>query len=116
MNCLIIDGNKESCRPLERIVKQSGHLKLVASCGSAAQAEDVFLKHKIDVIFIDELVQPERAAGFLNYLQFKKPYMIVVRSGKRPTDHAYDVNTTDFIMKPLSGAQFRKVMNKVIFG
>jgi len=114
MNCLIIDADQSSSKPLEKVIKKSPNLKLVANCTSVIEAADVFLKSRIDLIFIEGQVQCGESTEFLEYVSQKKPQVIAFSSVTEVGKVRFDFKITDFILKPVSNTQLNRIVNKII--
>lgn len=114
MNCLIIDGDQNSSKPLEKVIKKSPHLKLIANCSTALQATNVFVNNRIDVIFIDGHVKLIESDALMQYVDKHKPHVIAISSVTELGKVHYDLKIEDFMLKPISKVQLSRIINKII--
>src|SRR5688572_19794252 len=114
MTCIIIDADKESRKLLELLVKEIKSIKLLQSCGSLVEAEEILTKNKVDIIFIDPSKPSEQTLDFLTFLPYLRPHIVVMSSQIEFAKEAFDMDATDFILKPVSRLRVVKSIVKII--
>lgn len=112
IRCLIVEDEPLAAEVLEDYIKQVPFLELVATCGDAIFALDILRKEKIDLIFLDIHLPKLKGLDFIKTL--KNPPLIIITSAYQ--DYAlqgYELNVTDYLLKPIELNRFIAVVNKV---
>jgi len=87
-------------------------LELIAKCTNAIEAFNLIQKEKIDVLFLD--IQMPKLTGIDFLKNITNPPQVIFTTAYR--DYAldgYDLNITDYLLKPFSFERFLKAINKV---
>lgn len=113
LRCLIVDDDELSRMMLEHLVQQSGLLQLVSSCSSAIEALQVIQKKTVDVMFLD-VEMPEMSGLELVKSLKRKPDIILVTAREHYAVEAFDVEVTDYVVKPVTLPRFLKAVNRVV--
>lgn len=112
IRCLIVEDEPLAAEVLEDYIKQVPFLELVATCGDAIFALDILQKEKIDLIFLDIHLPKLKGLDFIKTL--KNPPLIIITSAYQ--DYAlqgYELNVTDYLLKPIELNRFITAVNKV---
>lgn len=112
IRCLIVEDEPLAAEVLEDYIKQVPFLELVATCGDAIFALDILQKEKIDFIFLDIHLPKLKGLDFIKTL--KNPPLIIITSAYQ--DYAlqgYELNVTDYLLKPIELNRFITAVNKV---
>lgn len=112
MNCIIVDDDDASRATLAQIAKQVDYLNVVKTCTTPLEAMNVLKKEDIDVIFLD-IEMPEMSGIDLLKALDNKPQVILTTSHKEYALDAYDLNVTDYLIKPVTLPRFLKAMAKI---
>ncbi len=111
MRCLIVDDE-----PLaQEVIKEfAGHVpfcSVVAVCSSASEAAQVMRQDTIDLIFLD--IHMPRISG-LDFISTypNPPQFILVTAYSEYALEGFDVNATDYLVKPVPFDRFLKAVNK----
>ncbi len=111
MNCLIVDDDNISRHIIQDYVKRTDFLNLIASCSSAVEAISFIRNENIHLIFLD-VEMPEMSGLELIKTLDIKPQIILVTAHEKYAVEAFDVDVTDFIIKPIAYSRFLKAVTK----
>lgn len=112
MRCLIVDDDELSRNIMEDLVKEDEQLELVKTCASAIEAFNVLKSEEIDLIFLDVDMPKMTGIDLIKSLDVV-PQVILITSHSEFAVESYELNVTDFIVKPISHARFIKAVEKV---
>ena len=112
MNCIIVDDDELVRHTLETLIAETDFLSLVKSCSTAAEAAEVLQQDSIDLIFLDVKMPGMTGIDFLKTLEENKPQVIMITADKDSAAEAYNLDASDFILKPISRARFLKAVAK----
>lgn len=112
INALIIDDEPMARELLESHCKQTGFIKLVASCKSAVEAFQILHEQKVDVMFLD--IQMPGITG-LNFLRSLKdpPRVIFTTAYNNHAVEAFELEATDYLLKPITYERFFKAVQRI---
>jgi DNA-binding LytR/AlgR family response regulator len=111
MRCLIVDDDELSRNIMEDLVKEDEQLELVKTCASAIEAFNVLKSEEIDLIFLDVDMPKMTGIDLIKSLDVV-PQVILITSHSEFAVESYELNVTDFIVKPISHARFIKAVEK----
>ena len=114
MNFIIIDDDKESRCALEGLTAEMKNLSLIKSCTSMKEAKEVLMNDKVDVIFLDLMVDGAHELDFLNSLPYHRPHVVVVTKQFELAKEAFDLDAVDFIVKPATRVRLTKTLMKIL--
>ncbi|MEM0997498.1 MAG: LytTR family DNA-binding domain-containing protein [Bacteroidota bacterium] len=112
MRCLIVDDDPMTRKIMENLVNQTEDLDCVATCPDAIAAANVLRKEAIDLIFLDVEMPQMTGLELIESMQ-KKPHIVLVTSKEKYAVSAFDLDVTDYIVKPVDYPRFLKAINKV---
>jgi two-component system LytT family response regulator len=110
--CIAVDDEPLSLAKIEGFIGRIPYLKLVSSFNSALDAL-VFLKqHPVDLVFLD--VQMDNLTGIqLIEILNPKPAVILTTAYDQYALKGYELNISDYLLKPFSFERFLKAVEKV---
>ena len=111
MNCLAIDDEPLALNIIEDFCSKIDFLNLVAKCTNVFDAVAFLNKYDIDLIFLD--IQMPHITGLEFVKTIDKSVMIIFTTAF--PDYALDgfeLNATDYLVKPISFERFFKAVNK----
>ena len=89
------------------------NMQLMSHCYDAIEALKYLGKNKVDLIFLDLNMPKLKGFEFLKTLS-SPPKVIVTTAYSEFALEGYDLNVTDYLLKPFSFERFLKAVNKVI--
>lgn len=112
MNCIIIDDDPLSCKVLEKLISKVNDINLIATYNSAVEALPALQNDVADLIFLDIEMPEMSGIELLNTLE-NQPQIIIVSSKEKYALDAFDLNVTDYLLKPPQFSRFFKAVEKV---
>lgn len=113
MQCLIVDDDAMARAVVEQLVEQHDALNLVASCESAVAAANVLRRQPVDLVFLD-VEMPDMTGLELAQSLAVRPQIIMVTGKEEYALDAFDVEVTDFLLKPIAPARFLKAVDRAL--
>jgi two-component system, LytTR family, response regulator len=113
INCIAIDDEPLALSKLEGFVARIPDLKLMKTFDNAIEAMVWLKENKADLIFLD--IQMEQLTG-IQFLEATgtKSKIIVTSAYDQYALKGFDLNITDYILKPFSFERFVKAVSKVM--
>ena len=87
------------------------NLKLMKNCYDALEAFEYLQEHEVDLIFLDLNMPKLRGFDFLKTLK-APPKVIVTTAYKEYALEGYELNISDYLLKPFGFERFLKAVNK----
>ncbi|MEO0735142.1 MAG: response regulator, partial [Bacteroidota bacterium] len=87
------------------------HLELQKDCYDAIEALDYLREHTVDLIFLDLNMPKLKGFDFLRTLR-QPPKIIVTTAYQEHALEGYELNITDYLLKPFSFERFLQAVNK----
>ena len=111
MRILIVDDEPLALDLLEDNISKVPYLQLVARCEDALEAMKVMQHENIDLIFLD--IQMPGLTG-LQFIQTmaQKPMVILVTAYEKFALEGFNLDVTDYLVKPVALDRFIKACNK----
>lgn len=111
INCIVIDDEPLAVVKLEDFIARVPGLTLLASFNSALEAVAWLRENKTDLIFLD--IQMEQLSG-IEFLEATglSTGIIVTSAYDQYAIKGYELNITDYLLKPFSFQRFLKSVNK----
>ena len=109
----IIDDEPIAHRIIEGYCQNLPYLQKIGNCYNAFEAMELLNQTSVDLIFLD--INMPKLSGFdlLKTMQ-KQPLTIVTSAHKEFALEGYELNISDYLLKPFSFARFLKAINKTI--
>ena len=109
---VIIDDETASHDIIADYASDLPYLLLKHNCYNAIEANEYLLQHEVDLIFLD--INMPRLSGFDLLKSLSNPPKIIVTTAhKEFALEGYDLNVTDYLLKPFSFQRFLSAVNKV---
>ncbi len=112
IRCAIIDDEYLARQYMKDYVARIPFLELEGDYNSPVKAMDGLQQGKIDLIFLDIQMPDIGGLDFLRSLE-KRPYVILTTAYKEFALEGYELDVTDYLLKPFSFDRFLKAVNKV---
>lgn len=115
MNCLIIDDDKMSRLLIERFIEKTTFISNFKSFSSAVDAIKYIenSNNKIDLIFLDVEMPEMTGVEFLQVLKGELPPIIIISSKEKYALEAFNLDVTDYLLKPVVFKRFYQAVEKV---
>ncbi|MEE1975842.1 LytTR family DNA-binding domain-containing protein [Maribacter cobaltidurans] len=113
MRYLIIDDEHIAHKIIMEYCEMLPHMKLQKNCYSALEALEYLNSHQVDLIFLDINMPKLKGFEFLKTLS-APPKVIVTTAYSEFAIEGYELNVSDYLLKPFSFERFLKAVNKVM--
>lgn len=112
MRYLIIDDEHIAHKIIMEYCEMLPAMQLQKNCYSALEALEYLNNHEVDLIFLDLNMPKLKGFEFLKTLTLP-PKVIVTTAYSEFAIDGYELNITDYLLKPYSFERFLKAVNKV---
>ena len=112
MNYIIVDDEPIAHTIIQDYAASLQELILVKNCYNALEAMEVLKQNQIDLMFLDIEMPRLKGLDFIRTLQ-KKPAIIVTSAYSEFALEGYELDVTDYLLKPFSFERFIKAYVKV---
>lgn len=112
LRCITVDDEPLSLAKIEGFIAKTPYLTLVSSFLSAIEALNYLKQNHIDLIFLD--IQMDNLTGIqLLEILDPKPDVILTTAYDQYALKGYELNVSDYLLKPYSFERFLKAVEKV---
>jgi DNA-binding LytR/AlgR family response regulator len=112
IRCAIIDDEHLARQYMKDYVSRIPFLELEGEYNSPMKIMDALYQGQIDLLFLDIQMPDISGLDFLRSLE-KKPYVVLTTAYKEFALEGYELEVTDYLLKPFSFDRFLKAANKV---
>ncbi|MEP6844731.1 MAG: LytTR family DNA-binding domain-containing protein [Panacibacter sp.] len=111
MKCMIIDDEPLARKGMEEYANDIEFLDVVSICDNALQANTYLKENSVDLVLLD--IQMPKLSG-LDFLKSLKepPVVIITTAYQEYALEGYELNVTDYLVKPIAFSRFLKAVNK----
>ena len=113
LNCLIVDDDPMNLKIIESFVDQTDFLKKVGTCSDAIAASNLLKNEKVDLLFLDVEMPQMSGLELIESLQ-EKPLVVLITSKEKYAVDAFDLEVTDYVVKPVTYPRFLKAANRAL--
>jgi two-component system LytT family response regulator len=112
ITCLIVEDEPLARNLLTDYVKKVPYLNLIKACSGPLEAMEELRKQPVDLLFLDVQMPEVTGISFLKSLQ-KKPLVILTTAYSQYALEGYELDVTDYLLKPITFERFLKAVDKV---
>lgn len=112
LKCMIIDDEPHAIRLLEKYVDQLPEVNCVAISTKPVEALALLQQHQPDVLFLD-IQMPDLTGIQLSKLVSKDVRIIFTTAYSQFAVEGFELNATDYLLKPISFPRFVEAVEKV---
>lgn len=112
IRCIVVDDEALARKYLKEYILKVPFLELVGDFNSPLKASELLEKGMVDLMFLDIQMPEITGLDFLRSLN-RKPYVIITTAYKEYALEGYELDITDYLLKPFSFNRFLKAVNKV---
>ena len=113
INVIIVDDEPLALDVLETYIEKMPDLHLVKRCSNAFEANEALKENDIDLMFLDIQMPQLTGIDFLKTL-VDPPLAIFTTAYSNYAIEGFELNATDYLLKPISLERFMKAANKAI--
>ena len=113
LSCLIVDDEQPARELLASYVEKLDFLELVGSCRGPIEAFSVLREKSVDLVFLDIQMPDLKGTDFLRTLD-PKPTVIFTTAYPDYALEGYQLDVTDYLLKPFSFERFFQAVNKAV--
>lgn len=112
IKCLIVDDEPLAQQVIETYINKLNTLELVKKCSNAMEAFEALQQYQVDLMFLDVQMPVITGIEFLRSLK-NPPAIILTTAYPNFALDGFELNVTDYLLKPVSFERFLKAINKV---
>lgn len=113
LTCMVVEDDPMSMEIIRQFVDKTEGLSLVAELENAKDAIQRLKEERVDILILDVNLPEMSGLDMLKELS-KEFEVIVVTGDKDHAPQAFDVNVTDFVLKPLNYERFSTAVGKAV--
>lgn len=113
LRCIIVEDEPLAAEILAEYIEMTPFLTLTHVCPDAIKALDVVHSNPVDVIFLDINLPKLNGLEFLKTLR-RQPKVIVTSAYHEFAVDGFDLQVTDYLLKPIEFSRFTKAVNKLL--
>src|SRR3954469_21815900 len=112
IRCIIVEDEPLAVKVLSDYISEVPFLKLEGTFKDAILATDYLRHHHADLIFLDIHLPKLKGMAFLKTLTHS-PAVIITTAYHQYAVEGFDLNVTDYLLKPFDFDRFLVAVNKV---
>ena len=112
IRCVVVDDEALARKYLKDYISKVPFLEFVGDFNSPLKAYELLEKGKVDLMFLDIQMPEITGLDFLRSLD-RKPFVILTTAYKEYALEGYELDISDYLLKPFSFNRFLKAVNKV---
>ena len=112
LKCIIVEDEPLAAKVLSDYISQVPFLKLECICKDAILATDYLRNHSPNLIFLDIHLPKLKGMAFLKTLTHP-PAVIITTAYHQYDVEGFELNVTDYLLKPIEFERFLIAVNKV---
>lgn len=112
INCIVIDDEVPAIELMEDYISRVPFLHLLKSFDNAIEPVNYIQSNQVDVIFLDIEMEGFTGLQFIKALKHK-PQIVLTTAYDRYAIDAFNLNVTDYLLKPISFERFIQAIDKL---
>jgi DNA-binding LytR/AlgR family response regulator len=112
ITCLIVEDEPLARNLITDYVRKVPYLQLIKACANPLEAMEVMRTTAVDLLFLDVQMPEITGISFLKSLQ-KKPMVVLTTAYSEYALEGYELDITDYLLKPITFERFLKAVDKV---
>jgi len=112
INCIVIEDEPLAVKKINEFINQVDYLNLLQSFDNAISAISFLKSAHVDLIFLDIRMKKLSGIQFLESIQ-QKPNVIITSAYDEYALKGYELDVSDYLLKPFSFERFLKAVEKV---
>ena len=112
INCIAIDDEPLALNKMKKYIQQIEFLNLLATFNNGIDSINFLKSNPVDLMFLDIQMEDLTGIELLEALQ-KKPKVIITTAYDSYALKGYELDVTDYLLKPISFQRFVKAVDKV---
>lgn len=112
LKCIIADDEPIARQIIENYIQEIPNLQLIASCKNAFEVMEILNETSIDILFLD-INMPKLSGLSLLKTMHDKPNVIITTAYSEYALEGFELNVTDYLLKPFSLERFLQAVLKV---
>jgi len=112
MNCLIIDHDKNSRNQINQLAARIEDLHVNAEFENSLDAFHYLEVNRVDLLFLEIDMPGINGLELARNLSNKDMIIVFMTSGREYAAEAYELNRSDYLLKPIATDRFLQAVNK----
>ncbi|WP_174647164.1 LytTR family DNA-binding domain-containing protein [Bacteroides sp. Marseille-P8574] len=112
IKCVITDDEPIARKGLRGYIEKTDFLTLAGECENALQLNELLQKEQPELLFMDIEMPYINGIDFLSGIR-NPPKVIITSAYEQYALKGYELNVTDYLLKPISFDRFLKAVNRV---
>lgn len=112
IKCIAVDDEPLAIKQMVSFISKVNFLELIETFDNAADALNFLKTNKVDLIFLDIQMDEFTGIEMLEVLD-KRPHVILTTAYSSYALQGYELDVTDYLLKPILYQRFVKAVNKV---
>ena len=112
IRCLVVDDEPPAREILKRYIAEVPALQLAGECSNAVQVISFLQQHEADLLFLDINMPQVKGNELLKILK-NPPQVIYTTAHAEYAVEGYELEITDYLLKPIQFDRFLKAVQKV---
>lgn len=116
LRAMIVDDEAPARSELRFLLEQTGKIGSINEASSVRSAIEMLMENRVDVVFLDISMPGASGIQLAEALHKLKnpPAVVFVTAYSDHAVEAFDVDATDYLMKPIEEARLDQAINKVL--
>ena len=112
LKCVVVDDEPLAITIMEGYLGKIPHVEVIGKFNSAIPVYEFFNNNKVDLLFLDVEMPNLTGIDFIKSLE-NPPKIVLTTANKNYAIEGFNLNITDYILKPISFDRLLKSVNRV---